>query len=138
MLFSYPPGSRRVRARERLFHSQIAKASSLVHVHTLLKITFWAPCKNLLQAEGETENCFLYFSLFFSSFKKKNTLEVYVTHSQVAVNLMPRVPNFSRDQHDICVDIKHVFFCVLSFSKCQQLFKIIDNPGLLQHLHMYC
>lgn len=136
MLFSYPPGSLRISTRQRLFHSQIASLKTHSSIY-LVENHLLGPLQKSVASRRKKRELLSVF-LFFSSVFKKNTLEVYVTHSQVAVNLMPRVPNFSRDQHDICVDIKHVFFCVLSFSKCQWLFKTIDNPGLLQHLHMYC
>lgn len=69
---------------------------------------------------------------------RKNGLEVYVTCTQVATNPVPRIPNFARDQHDICIDIICVSFSVLSFCKCQWLSRIIDNPGRLPHLHTSC
>lgn len=69
--------------------------------------------------------CFFFF--FISFF---NGLEVYITCNKGVMNVMPGILNFSRDQHGICIDIVHVSFAVLSFSKWLWLFRIIDDPGL--------
>lgn len=111
-------------ALRKLIHAQTAslKAHSSRPIE---KSPFGSILKILLQ--GEKRNCHVSFSFLCHFF---NGLEVYVTCNQGVMNVMPGILNFSRDQHGICIDIVHVSFAVLSFSKCQWLFRIIGDPGL--------
>lgn len=96
--------------------------------YTWLKITFWTPFKNLLQRGEKRISMFLFF--FFNGLKG-------LCHLPASGIELDAWKTFSRDQRDMCIDNMQVVFCVLSFSKCQWLFRITDNAGLLQHLHGY-
>lgn len=105
------------------------KVSRLIQVHLLQNYLLDLLQKCVARRWGER----FPFPISFG----KNGLEVYAACNQVATNLMPRIPNFAGDQHDICIDIICVSF-LLSFCKCQWLFRIIDNPGRFPHLHVSC
>lgn len=103
-----------------LFLSQIAT----LKIHS--RIPFGPPSEICCKWDKKEFPC----SSFFSLFSFFNGFQVYVTCNQVAANSMLWILNFSRDQHDICIDIMHVFFRVPSSSKCRWLSRITDNPAI--------
>lgn len=112
--------ARSPQSQQMLFLSQIAT----LKIHS--RIPFGPPSEICCKWDKKEFPC----SSFFSLFSFFNGFQVYVTCNQVAANSMLWILNFSRDQHDICIDIMHVFFRVPSSSKCRWLSRITDNPAI--------